>query len=306
MRPPKDDDLKSKYTSSEQLAPLRVLLKKLSPSVDDETLSGMGFGDLRDVLLASGNMLDPDHIKKVNRVSYISICLFVTLDMRWPSSLRTLFPYLLTQAEKEFWVRTQGLDIAPSEQKLQFDCGGQQWVYEVCFPTGTYGLPGSKSIAFMEELLREVESSGIAAPSPIEQRWTRSSRSPLSPASPSFESDNGYESENALFSWVGVIMYLPSEDMDPTGHRREFITESFKDQYCTLVRRVGKKYGIMCHWAKIEVSDDPTDANGGVAEDVRDRFGPRVVAAYNDARKAYDPKGVLSCDKLDQIFGSTR
>lgn len=271
-----DDDLKSKFTSSEQLAPLRVLLKKLSPSVDDETLSGMGFGDLRDVLLASGNMLDPDHIKKVNR------------------------------AEKEFWFRAQGLDIAPSEQKLQFDCGGQQWVYEVCFPTGTYGLPGSKSIDFMEELLREVESSGIAAPSPIEQRWTRSSRSPLSPASPSLESDNGYESENALFSWVGVIMYLPSEDMDPTGFRREFITESFKDQYCTLVRRVGKKYGIMCHWAKIEVSDDPKDANGGVAEDVRARFGPRVVAAYNDARKAYDPRGVLSCDKLDQIFGSSR
>ena len=49
---------------------------------------------LRDVILASGNMLDPDHIKKCNR------------------------------AEREFWVRAQGIEVAPSDQKLQFDCGG--------------------------------------------------------------------------------------------------------------------------------------------------------------------------------------
>ena len=100
-------------------------------------------------------------------------------------------------------------------------------------------------------------------------------------------------------------MYLPSEDFDPSGFRREFITQSFKDGYCKLVRKVGEKYGPMCHWAKLEVSEDPSDACVNVAESVRARFGPQVVSAFNAARDLYDPKRVLSCSLLDQVFGSS-
>mmetsp|Transcript_627 Transcript_627/g.1021 ORF Transcript_627/g.1021 Transcript_627/m.1021 type:complete len:387 (+) Transcript_627:1071-2231(+) len=274
------EDLQPEYTRDEQLAPLRGLLRKLlqnkpDTSMDEETINGMGFGDLRDVILASGNMLDPDHIKRCNK------------------------------AESEFWAKAQGIDIAPSDQKLQFDCGGQQWVYEVCLPVGTYGLPNSNSMGFVEELLKEIEASGIAAPSPIEQRWSGASRSPLSPASVGPREHESYDSQNALFSWVGVIMYLPSEDFDPSGFRREFITQSFKDGYCKMVRKVGEKYGLMCHWAKLEVSEDPSDACVNVAESVRARFGPEVVGAFNAARDLYDPKRVLSCSLLDQVFGSS-
>ena len=270
------DDFQPKYTKDEQLVPLRNLLRKLvankqDNSLDDETINGMGFGDLRDVILASGNMLDPDHIKRVNK------------------------------AEREFWMKAQGIEIAPSDQKLQFDCGGQQWVYEVCFPVGTYGRPNHKSIDFVEELLEEIESSGLPAPSPIEQRWTSGSTSPLSPASVGPRPHESYDSQNALFSWVGVIMYLPSEDMDPTGYRREFITQSFKEQYCKLVRKVGEKYGIMCHWAKLEVS---SEADKGVAESVHDHYGQEVVSAFNAARAMYDPKGVLSSPLIDKVFGT--
>jgi len=270
------EDIQPKHTKDIQFAPLRALLQKLlankeDNSLDDETINGMGFGDLRDVILASGNMLDPDHIKRVNK------------------------------AEREFWMKAQGVEIAPSDQKLQFDCGGQQWVYEVCFPVGTYGRPNHKSIDFVEELLEEIESSGLPAPSPIEQRWTSGSTSPLSPASVGPRPHESYDSQNALFSWVGVIMYLPSEDMDPTGYRREFITQSFKEQYCKLVRKVGEKYGIMCHWAKLEVS---SEADAGVAESVHDHYGQEVVDAFNAARAMYDPKGVLSSPLIDKVFGS--
>ena len=66
--------------------------------------------------------------------------------------------------------------MAPSDQKLQFVCGGQQWVHEVCFPAGTYERP-NHSTEFVEELLKEIEASGsIAAPTPIEQRWSTASR----------------------------------------------------------------------------------------------------------------------------------
>ncbi len=104
-------------------------------------------------------------------------------------------------------------------------------------------------------------------------------------------------------------MYLPSEDFDPTGFRREFITQSFKDEYCKLVRKAGKKYGIMCHWAKLEVSEGKggaeSDANDNVAESVREHLGQEVISSFNAARDLYDPKRLLSCSLLDQIFGSS-
>ena len=260
-----DTDIGTKYSRSEQLQPLHDLLKNLLRNrpemvIDDDTINGMGFGELRDLILALGNMLDPEHIKQCNK------------------------------AERQFWSKAQGLRVLPSDQLLQFDCGGQQWVYEVCFPTGTYGLPSRSSVDFMEELLRQIESGGIPAPAPIEQRWTSSSKSPLSPAY--------NEKENALFSWVGVIMYLPSEDNDSTGYRREFITDAFKQQYCNIVRKVGQKYGLMCHWAKLELDD----GNDDVTASLRERLGPKVIEDYDSARDMYDPKKVLTCDKLDKVF----
>jgi len=272
------DDVTPKFSRNEQLAPLRDLLRNLlrakEISIEEEIIERMGFGDLRDLILAYGNMLDPDHIKKCNK------------------------------AEKDFWMNAQGLDLAPSEKKLNFDCGGQQWVYEVCFPVGTYGMPNEKSMSFMEELLKEIESNNVPAPAPIEQRWTSGSKSPLSPASVITGKDyceSSYEANNALFSWVGVIMYLPSEDLDPTGYRRDFITESFKDQYCKLVRKVGSKYGLMCHWAKLEIPNGEDEEV--IAQSVRDRFGPRVCEVYNKARDMYDPKRLLSNQLIAKVFG---
>lgn len=61
-----------------------------------------------------------------------------------------------------------------------------------------------KDIAYMEELLAQIEQRGIPAHSPIEQRWTSSSSSPMSPASSSRADD--------VHSWVGVIYYLPTDE----------------------------------------------------------------------------------------------
>ena len=41
------------------------------------------------------------------------------------------------QAEAEFWRRNEGYRLGASDQLLGFDCGGQQWVLESCFPTGS-------------------------------------------------------------------------------------------------------------------------------------------------------------------------
>ena len=58
----------------------------------------------------------------------------------------------------------------------------------------------------MEDLLRLLdENDDIAAPCPIEQRWTASSSSDMSPASSPGQADT-------VHSWIGIIMYLPEND----------------------------------------------------------------------------------------------
>lgn len=90
--------------------------------------------------------------------------------------------------------------IGWSDEVLGFDCGGQQWVSEVCFPAegpqrGWGGWRRSRrDLEYMEEVLNLIREEKIAAPAPIEQRWTASSRSPMSPAG----SGDGKE----VFSWV--------------------------------------------------------------------------------------------------------
>jgi hypothetical protein len=57
----------------------------------------------------------------------------------------------------------------------------------------------------------------------------------------------------------------------------------------------------MCHWAKLEVEDNDDE---GIAASVRARLGSKVVSDYNAARNLYDPKRLLSCDKIDRkVFG---
>lgn len=41
------------------------------------------------------------------------------------------------QAEAEYWERSEGYRVGWSDEILGFDCGGEQWVLEVAFPTGT-------------------------------------------------------------------------------------------------------------------------------------------------------------------------
>ena len=64
---------------------------------------------------------------------------------------------------------------------------------------GTRSEPDGKDMRYMLRLLDIIESEGIPAPAPIEQRWTAGSSSLLSPARST--------AEDALFSWVGIIMY---------------------------------------------------------------------------------------------------
>lgn len=67
---------------------------------------------------------------------------------------------------------------------------------------------------FMHELMQQLEADNTPAPAPIEQRWSAPSSSPMSPVASRGDPD-------ALHSWVGIIMYLPTDEK----HARQAITD---------------------------------------------------------------------------------
>ncbi|KAH1137614.1 hypothetical protein GLYMA_10G104100v4 [Glycine max] len=217
--PPK---FKPQYTKDEAIQHVRDLyresLKKYgaegsrgkSAEDGEQNIDELSFTELRDKLIA----LDP-----LNKKHIISI----------------------NKAEAEFWRKSEGYRVGWSDEILGFDCGGQQWVSEACFPAGKLANPSMKDLEYIEELKLLIEKEDIPAPAPIEQRWTASSRSSLSPAS----SPSGDD----IFSWVGIIMYLPTMD----GRQRKDITEEFFHYRHLTQAKLWDRYSAYEHWAKIEV-----------------------------------------------------
>jgi len=156
----KDNDL-------DPFGPFKILLNQLaneySQQLSPEEIEGKGFGELRDKLLSFGP-LNSDVVQRVNK------------------------------AEAIFWRNNEGYQLKPSDQLLQFDCGGQQWVFEVCFNTGSYENNNGNDMLFMENILNKIESQNLPAPAPIEQRWSASSSSLMSPA---------HGEKGGLHCWVG-------------------------------------------------------------------------------------------------------
>nr|XP_043609606.1 L-galactono-1,4-lactone dehydrogenase, mitochondrial [Erigeron canadensis] len=256
---------KPKYSLDEALQPIRDLYKEskekyraqfiATSSTDEQTISDLSFTELRDKLL-SIDPLNKDHVKKIN------------------------------EAEAEFWKRSEGYRVGWSDEILGFDCGGQQWVSETCFPAGTLLKPNMKDLKFIEDVMELIEKEEIPAPSPIEQRWTASSKSLMSPASSASNDD--------IFSWVGIIMYLPTSD----ARQRKQITEDFFHYKQLTQAHLWDQYSAYEHWAKIEVPKDK-DELAALQARLRKRF---PVDAFNKARKELDPNRILSNPMIEKMF----
>ncbi|KAK9918259.1 hypothetical protein WJX75_002661 [Coccomyxa subellipsoidea] len=253
----KTPKVKVTYTNDEKLEPLRHLLREALPDQDHSTseeVAGLSNTQLRDRLIAH-KPLDRDWIARIN------------------------------QADAEYWKRSEGYRVGWSDEILGFDCGGEQWVLEVAFPTGTLKKPSNADLDFMKDLMREIEEAGVPAPSPIEQRWTASSSASMSPASARGRPDT-------VHSWVGIIMYLPTEE----EAQRQAITDRFFE-YCKLVeQKLMPKYDATEHWAKIEV---PHLDRQAAIERIARRY---PVDKFNAARRELDPKNILANDIIDTLM----
>lgn len=139
-----------------------------------------------------------------------------------------------------------------------------------------------------------IEKERLPAPAPIEQRWTSGSSSAMSPASSSSSSKDA-SSQDDVTSWVGIIMYLPTDD----AQQRQDITAAFK-RYTSLVeQQLMAKYNAVWHWAKLELPDSKERL-----EKVRQQLRARYpVDDFNAARAQLDPNNLLSNEWLDALFG---
>ncbi|CAN6586325.1 unnamed protein product [Malus baccata var. baccata] len=235
--PPK---FKPKYSSDEAIQHVRNLYReclqkyRVVPDKSEVDINELSFTELRDKLLAL-DPLDKDHVVKVN------------------------------QAEAEFWKKLEGYRVGWSDEILGFDCGGHQWVSETCFLAGTLAKPSMKDLEYIEGLKQLIEKVEIPAPAPIEQLWTACTKSPMSPASSTREDD--------IFSWVGIMMYLPTTD----PRQRKEITEEFFHYRRLTQTELWDKYSAYEHWAKIEVPKDK-DELAALQDRLRKQF---PVDAYN-------------------------
>lgn len=142
---------------------------------------------------------------------------------------------------------------------------------------------------FMENLLRRIEIFGIPAHSPIEQRWTAASSSLMSPA---------HGKDDDLFSWVGIIMYLPSDD----EAQRRAITDRFTGEYCNIVRDVGGAVNAKSHWAKLERPHTALQALH--LRKFIDSMYP--LAKFNDIRAQWDPNNILTGPLMTLVLGEPK
>ena len=258
--------------------PMVDLLKKLDmESAKKAERENAGFGELRDLLLRI-DPLNVDHVKRVNA------------------------------AEAEFWKRSHGTRVDWSDQILGFDCGGQQHVLEVAFPCGTLEEKSEreassadanlshpsdslrKDLLFMRDLRKMIAENDIPAHAPIEQRWTSGSSSIMSPS---------YGAKDSLHSWVGIIMYLPTQ----VEAEREEITARFTKYGEQMRDALGDDYLLKTHWAKIELEKNPERRKKQV-ERLKTAYGHENFRAFRDLRRKFDPKGVLMNELIEGLFES--
>lgn len=285
------------------LEPLRELFASVRGAAGDS--ASLNFAQLRGALLASGP-LNLELVKSVNRAEAAFWRRLTRSEggSAHKATMTTASTGPATAIAPSFSPEAAGVPAGAlvrvdwSDRVLGFECGGSQWVSEVALPAGTVGSPSGAGVEAVEAILADVvEGRALPAPAPIEQRWTAASESPLSPAT--IERWDGEPAgdragpEDALFSWIGIIQYMPKDD---DLAQRAAVTAAFKTDYEGGCRRaIWPRFRAAQHWAKIE-----TDMLSAVD---RRTTGERLardfdLKTFEAVRQVLDPTGILANDRL--------
>lgn len=239
----------------------KLLLEHPDCKVSKDVVMTLSFMELRSELLK----LDPLNCEWVRRVN---------------------------EVEAKFWKMSTGSHVDWSDRILQFDCGGQQWVSEVAFPVEAETAELT-DVKYVEDVLNHIESTSVPAPAPIEQRWTSPSSSPLSAAG-----EKPTKELAPLYSWVGVIMYLPDADgTESCAESRENITAAFRSYKRACEKFWPAIHGVE-HWAKIEM---PSSDEERLALQVR-MAKKYPLDVFNAVRALMDPNQILGSPLMSVIL----
>lgn len=150
-----------------------------------------------------------------------------------------------------------------------------------------------QDLAYIDDLMKLIEDNEIPAPAPIEQRWSASSAAPMSPAHSSVPDD--------VHSWVGVIMYLPTDDPET----RQKITNAFETYSGLCEELLMPVYDAKWHWAKLETAfqwrgkDAGFDRLEWARQYLRDHYD---VPRFNHVRRTLDPQNNLGNQWLNEVL----
>lgn len=172
-----------------------------------------------------------------------------------------------------------GERIGHLEKLIVFNCESWKCVFEVAFKK-----EGLNDLEFMKELYEFFEKNNIPAHSPIEQRWTSSSRSWLSPAYS--------ENPNDVYCWVGLlVMHLHRSNPEEANKGLEKFNE-ISAQLAPLLQ----KYNAFPHWAKIESVVH--------SEFFKKRLHERFpnIERFKILKKTMDPNRQFANDMINILF----
>jgi L-galactono-1,4-lactone dehydrogenase len=203
------------------------------------------------------------------------------------SPLDSIHLQRVNQAEAGYWQAMTGSRLDDSTAILGFDCGGEQLVYEIVISIDSLSKSSYRDLDLVQKLLALIAASSLPAPCPIEQRWSARSTAPMSPV----YSQHPHE----VFSWIGVIMYLPPNQ---SPEQRSVIQEAFQG-YIQAMQSLVEEYDAQVHWAKIEIPMKEENVLEVMRRRVQARYPIRVYNAY---RQALDPKDVLTNDMIHRLF----
>ena len=120
---------------------------------------------------------------------------------------------------------------------------------------------------------------------PMEQRWSASSSSPMSPAYS--------QNKDEIFSWVGIIQFIPVEELrDPIEKSFVGFAKKFID--------IGYDFGALIHWGKVDLAFHDTPE---LLNEMRRALWDRCdVERYQKARALLDPKNIMSNELMTALF----
>ena len=120
------------------------------------------------------------------------------------------------------------------------------------------------------------------------KRWSSSSSSPMSLAHSRFK--------NEIFTWVGIIQFIPNEVL------KQEISHSFRE-FAKMFVKHGNVYNANIHWGKVDLDFVDGENFEENLEIVKNNISNRCdVERFIAVKKVLDPKGVLGNGLIESLF----